>query len=111
MTEGKRNHHQQTRNFSYFEETMNRLNATGTELCTACGYNKTAWFTWRKTGKMPAVAGLACECLLRRKRKEAQEPAARDLFVLLVPNDNAKMLLALCDTLRVSVVTRVPTAE
>lgn len=96
------------RNFSYFEETMEKLNLSGSELSVACGYATSSWFKWRKEGKFPAVAGLACECLLRRARKEASLPTAQDICVLLVPHDSVAKFTAMCEVFGVDIIANIP---
>ena len=101
---------QEPRNFSYFEETMEKLNLSGTELSVACGYATSSWFKWRKTNKIPAVVGLACECLLRRARKEASLPAAQDIYVLFVPQKEKERFIAICTAFDVDFIahTSIP---
>ena len=89
------------RNFSYFEETMEKLGLTATELTIACGYGKSSCSAWRKKGKIPTPLALACECLLRRQRKEADLPAAQEMHVLLVPQTEARRFKILCGALEV----------
>jgi len=99
---------QKSRNFSYFKETMEKLNISSAELSSACGYAKTAHCRWQNEGKMPAVAGLACECLLRRQSKEASLPASRDICVMLVPQKEAERFAAVCQAFDVTVIISVP---
>lgn len=99
---------QEPRNFSYFEETMEKLNLSGSELSVACGYATSSWFKWRKEGKFPTVVGLACECLLRRARKEAALPAAQDICVLLVPHNSVAKFIAMCGVFDVDIIANIP---
>lgn len=37
------------------------------DFCAACGYAKSTWHHWKKTGRVPKTALLAAEALTRRK--------------------------------------------
>ena len=88
---------QELRNFSYFEETMGKLRLTAGALCLACGYGKSSHTDWRKKGKIPTPLALACECLLRRQKKEVGAPAAQVMYVLLAPQKEAQRFQSLCE--------------
>ena len=84
------------RNFSYFEDTAVKLNHTNAALAVACGYSKGSCWGWKKAGKIPTPLALACECLLRRQKKEASLPAAQDMYVLLVSRNDAEKFADMC---------------
>ncbi len=52
---------------SMLDKVTDAYGLNDSALSEALGYSKTAVTHWRKDGAMPAVAGLACECLMRRK--------------------------------------------
>lgn len=52
--------------YSIFEATLTALDMKPTPLCQLLGYHGVAWSNWKKEGKIPKVAGLACEGLRRR---------------------------------------------
>jgi hypothetical protein len=87
------------RKFQYYAETMKKLGLTGSELAAAIGYSKTTWFKWRAEGVIPQVAGLACECLLRRARKDGRQ----DTFIMSVPGDKVAAMEAICSSMDVEV--------
>ena len=55
-----------------------------TKICVT-GHYLAAQNGWKKSKKMPKVAGLACECLLRRQNKE-DAPEPKTAFFVLVPD-------------------------
>ena len=87
------------RKFSYYAEVMDKLGLTGSDLAVAIGYSKTTWFKWRSEGAIPQVAGLACECLLRRAQKNGTDEA----FLLRVPGSKVVAMEAICDGMGVEV--------
>lgn len=56
----------QKADYSVFEETCQALGKSSTEVCDALGYSSNAWVEWKKEGKMPRVAAIACEGIRRR---------------------------------------------
>lgn len=99
------------RNYSYFEEAMSKLDLTAGELCAACGYGKSSYCDWKKKGKIPTPLALACECLLRRQKKEADLPAALNMYVLLVPRDDKRQFVAMCNKVfNADIITCFPVA-
>ena len=53
--------------YSFFEETLKKLDKNPGELCEALGYGSHAYRLWKKTEEMPAVAALACKALLKEQ--------------------------------------------
>lgn len=100
----KPKHAQKTQDFSYFEETMATLNIDGPQLSVACGYAKTSWHHWKNAGKMPIPAGMACECLLRRKRKEATHLHAKHIYVVLVNDEFVSGFESFCNATKTTYV-------
>ena len=91
----------QPRKFTYFEETANKLDITGSELAKAIGYSSNSWFRWRREGPIPQVAGLACECLQRRVRKNGRA----DTLVMNVPEAQVQAMTAICRGMDIEVLT------
>lgn len=52
--------------YSVFEATVTALGVTPSTLCAELGYDSSSYHNWRKKGKMPKVAAVACEGLRRR---------------------------------------------
>jgi len=53
--------------YSFFEETLKKLDKNPGELCEALGYGRNAYLLWKKNEEMPAVAALACKALLKEQ--------------------------------------------
>lgn len=50
-----------------FLETAEKLGIAHSQLAEQLGYSSSSHHAWVADGKMPAVAGLACEALVRRR--------------------------------------------
>lgn len=68
-----------TTSIEKFDEACKRLNLSGGQLSEAIGYTKSAYPKWEREKKIPVVAGLAAEALVRR----AGPGAGKEKFVLL----------------------------
>ncbi len=53
-------------NYSVFEDAMERLEISSSELCRALGYSSGSGSTWKINNKIPKVCAVAIEGLLRR---------------------------------------------
>ena len=95
-----------TRNYSYFVETSEELGVGFGQLSEALGYNENTWHRWKKYGEMPAVAGLACECLRRRQKKGVGE---KDTFMLTVSHKHVEVFETFCKGLDIA-ATKVLTS-
>lgn len=99
----KRNFAQyKTVNYSVFANAASKLSITPAELSAAIGYSNHTHIGWKGRKEMPKTAGLACECLLRRKKKESAE-VQTDLYFLAVPKLHSIPLESLCETLGIGV--------
>lgn len=74
-----------TADFGNFSNAAKRLNISHIELCQQLGYNGTAHHRWSELKRMPKVAQLACEGLLRRHRGGAKTE-------VVIQADNAKVI-------------------
>jgi len=88
-------------NYSVFKDAAKKLLMTEAQLGVGLGYSDSAFRLWRKAGLIPKVAGLACECLLRRNRLAADAPKPSTLLVLRVPNQHMLALQAFTSALNI----------
>lgn len=58
--------------YDVFKSTAEKLEINHAQLCEALGYSPAAWGKWEASKKLPAVAGLACEALVRRRGNSAK---------------------------------------
>lgn len=58
--------------YEVFKNTADKLELNGAQLAEALGYSPSAWAKWEASKKLPAVAGLACEALIRRRGNSAK---------------------------------------
>jgi hypothetical protein len=80
--------------FSIFEATAKELGLDQRELSKALGYSPEAAGKWAQERKIPAVTGLACECLRRRRGNGGTKAST---WLVKVENANQQNALeALC---------------
>ena len=69
--------------YDIFQATIKMLDIPPGELAEELGYNAHSYMGWKKEGKIPAVAALACEALQRRNGKGAKS----HLLLIQVPDE------------------------
>lgn len=89
-------------NYSVFKDAAKKLLMTEAQLGVGLGYSDSAFRLWRKSGLVPKVAGLACECLLRRNRLTEDAPEPSYLFILRVPHKHSLALQSFTAALGIS---------
>lgn len=73
-------------NFSIFSEAAETFGISSPELCENLGYSKSAFHLWQRERKMPKVAALAIEGLMRRNKKAIKKHS------VVVKADNLELI-------------------
>ena len=88
--------------FAIFADAMVKLGITNPgDLSEHLGYSRGAHSVWRKSGRLPKSAALACECLLRRQNKE-EDKVPTTLYILRVPEQHVLALRSFCAALGIN---------
>ena len=92
-----------TTKYAIFADAMVKLSITTPgDLSGNLGYSRSAHNMWRKSGRLPKTAALACECLLRRQNKEKDETPVY-IYFLTVPKMHILAIESFCKSLGIAV--------
>lgn len=88
--------------YSVFTGAMSKLGIVNPgDFSEALGYSRSAHNVWRKSGRFPQTASLACECFLRRHNKE-ETKISIDLYFLTVPKQHSLAIESFCKALKIN---------
>ena len=91
--------------YGSFESALREIGVTGDVLCAQIGYSAAAWVDWKRLGKMPKSAALACECLRRRQVGTGED---KTWLIKTKTKTEAAALDALCRGLGVEAMSLRP---